>query len=144
MPFLSLCRLRVGFITGPKPLIERIVLHIQVSTLNTSTFSQVRTISVQFSSVQSLSRVQLFVTPWIAAHQASLSITNSRSTPRLTSWGQWCHPAISSSVVPFSSCPQSFPALGVIVLKYCMNKLWPPSLWISSNRRSVQRCYYLA
>ncbi|XP_055435653.1 kynurenine/alpha-aminoadipate aminotransferase, mitochondrial-like [Bubalus kerabau] len=32
--------LRVGFITGPKPLIERIVLHIQVSTLNTSTFSQ--------------------------------------------------------------------------------------------------------
>ena len=33
---------------------------------------------VQFSSVQSLSRVQLFVTPWIAARQASLSITNSR------------------------------------------------------------------
>ena len=38
-----------------------------------------------FSSVQSLSRVQLFVTPWIAAHQASLSITNSRSSLRLTS-----------------------------------------------------------
>ena len=35
--------------------------------------------SVQFSSVQSLSRVQLFVTPWIAARQASLSVTNSRS-----------------------------------------------------------------
>ena len=35
--------------------------------------------SVQFSSVQSLSRVRLFATPWIAAHQASLSITNSRS-----------------------------------------------------------------
>ena len=34
---------------------------------------------VQFSSVQSLSHVQLFVTPWTAAHQASLSITNSRS-----------------------------------------------------------------
>ncbi|KAF4008254.1 hypothetical protein G4228_019935 [Cervus hanglu yarkandensis] len=40
MPLLSLCRLRVGFITGPKPLIERIVLHIQVSTLHTSTFTQ--------------------------------------------------------------------------------------------------------
>ena len=39
----------------------------------------------QFSSVQSLSRVQLFATPWIAARQASLSITNSRSSPRLTS-----------------------------------------------------------
>ena len=33
----------------------------------------------QFSSVQLLSHVRLFVTPWIAAHQASLSITNSRS-----------------------------------------------------------------
>ena len=32
---------------------------------------------LQFSSVQSLSHVQLFVTPWIVAHQASLSITNS-------------------------------------------------------------------
>ena len=38
-----------------------------------------------FSSVQSLSRVQLFVTPWIAARQASLSITNSRSLLRLMS-----------------------------------------------------------
>ena len=38
----------------------------------------------QFSSVQSLSRVQLFVTPWIAARQASLSINNSRSSLRLT------------------------------------------------------------
>ena len=39
----------------------------------------------QFSSVQSLSRVQLFATPWIAACQASLSITNSWSSLRLTS-----------------------------------------------------------
>ena len=64
----------------------------------------------QFSSVQSLSRVQLFATPWIAARQASLSITNSRSSLTLTSSSQWCHPAISSSVVPFTSCPQSLPA----------------------------------
>ena len=40
---------------------------------------------VQFSSVQSLSHVWLFATPWIAARQASLSITNSRSSFRLTS-----------------------------------------------------------
>ena len=39
----------------------------------------------QFSSVQSLSRVRLFATPWITARQASLSITNSRSSLRLTS-----------------------------------------------------------
>ena len=36
----------------------------------------------QFSSVQLLCRVRLFVTPWTAAHQASLSITNSRSPPK--------------------------------------------------------------
>ena len=40
----------------------------------------------QFSSLQSLSRVQLFATPWTAARQASLPITNSRSPP----WW-WCH-----------------------------------------------------
>ena len=41
--------------------------------------------SDQIRSNQSLSSVQLFVTPWIAARQTSLSITNSRSSPRLTS-----------------------------------------------------------
>ena len=63
--------------------------------------------SVQFSS---LSCVWLFVTPWTAACQASLSITNSRSLLKFISIDRWCHPAISSSVIPFSSCPQSFPA----------------------------------
>ena len=42
-------------------------------------------IAFQFSSVQSLSRVQLFATPWTAALQASLSITNSRSLHKLMS-----------------------------------------------------------
>ena len=42
-------------------------------------------VSVHFSSVQSLSRVQLFATPWITAHQASLSVTNSRSPLKLIS-----------------------------------------------------------
>ena len=42
-------------------------------------------VSVQFSSVQSLSHVQLFVTPWIAACQTSLSITTSRSLLKLMS-----------------------------------------------------------
>ena len=41
--------------------------------------------SVQFSSVQSLSHVRLFATPWITAHQASLSITSSWSLPKLMS-----------------------------------------------------------
>ena len=41
--------------------------------------------SQMFSSVQSLSRIRLFVTPWTAARQASLSITNSRSLLKLLS-----------------------------------------------------------
>ena len=65
-----------------------------------------------FSSVQSLSHVWLFATPWTEAHQDSLTSPTpgacSNSCP--SSW--WCHPAISSSVVPFSSCLQSFLASG--------------------------------
>ena len=48
-------------------------------------FPRERGISVQFSSVQSLSLVRLFPTPWTAACQASLSITNSWSLPKLMS-----------------------------------------------------------
>ena len=80
--------------------------------------------SFQFSSVQSLSRGQLFATPWIAAHQASLSITNSRSSLKLSPSSQWCHPAISSSVVPFSSCPQSLPA-SVFSNESTLHMRWP-------------------
>ena len=65
-----------------------------------------------FSSVQSLRRVRLSATPWTAARQASLSITNSQSPPKLMSIESvmpsnqliLCH--------PFSSCPHSFPASG--------------------------------
>ena len=59
--------------------------------------------------VHSFSLVWHFVTPWTAAGQASPS-------PRVCSksclLSRWCHPTISSSVVPFSSCLQSFPASG--------------------------------
>ena len=61
------------------------------------------------SLVQSLSHVQLFVTPWTAAPQASLSFTVSRSLLKLMSI-QWCRPTISSSVVPF--CLQFLPTSG--------------------------------
>ena len=44
-----------------------------------------KNVSLQFSSVQLLSRVRLSVTPWIAVHQASLSITSSRSLLKLMS-----------------------------------------------------------
>ena len=62
--------------------------------------------------VQSLSRVQLFVTPWTAARQASLSFTISQSLLKFMSIESMMPSNISSSVVPFSSCLQSFPASG--------------------------------
>ena len=54
--------------------------------------------------VQSFSRVQLFVTAWTTARQASLSIINSGVYPNSRPWSWWCHPTISSSVIPFSLC----------------------------------------
>ena len=65
----------------------------------------------QFSSVHLLSHVWLFATPWIAAHQASLSITNSRSSLKLMSIELvmpsshliLCHPLLLLSPIPPSS-----------------------------------------
>ena len=60
--------------------------------------------------VQSLNHVQLFVTPWTAACQASLSFITSGACSNshpLIWW--WYHPTISSSIVPFSFCLGSFP-----------------------------------
>ena len=64
----------------------------------------------KIKSDQSLLRVRLFATPWIAARQTSLSVTNSGVHSDSSPLSQWCHPAISYSGVPFSSCPQSLPA----------------------------------
>ena len=66
----------------------------------------------QFSSVQSLSHVQLFATPWVSACQASCPSPTPRVYSNSCPWSWWCHPAISSSVIPFSSHPQSLPASG--------------------------------
>ena len=64
------------------------------------------------SSVQLLSHVRLFAIPWTATCQASLSITNFQACSNSCPWSRWCHPTISSSVIPFSSCHQSFQASG--------------------------------
>ena len=62
--------------------------------------------------VQLLSCFRLFVTQWTAAHQASLSVTISRSLLKLMSIEWWCHLTISSSIIAFSFHLQSFPASG--------------------------------
>ena len=67
---------------------------------------------VSYVVFQLLSRVRLFVTPRTAARQASLSFTISWSLLKLMSIELVILPTISSSVVPFSSCLQSFPASG--------------------------------
>ena len=70
-------------------------------------------IHVDVSSVQLLNHVPLFVTPWTAAYQGWLPCpsTTPGVYPNSCPLSWWCHPTISSSV-PFSSCPQSFPASG--------------------------------
>ena len=69
-------------------------------------------IKSQFSSVQLLSRVQLFAAPWTAARQASLSITNSRSLPKLMFIESVMPSYHLILFIPFFSCPQPFPASG--------------------------------
>ena len=63
-----------------------------------------------FVIVQSFTHVWLSVTTWTVSCQASLSFTISQSLLRLSPLSWWCHPTISTSVIPFSSCLQSFPA----------------------------------
>ena len=54
------------------------------------------------------------VTPWPAACQAPLSSTLSWSLLKLMSIESVCHPTVSSSPAPFSSCPESFPGSGFL------------------------------
>ena len=75
----------------------------------------------EFSSVQLLSHVCLFATPWTAARQGCLSITSSQSPPKLMSIESVILSNYLSSVIPFSSCPQSFPASG----SFQMSQLFP-------------------
>ena len=117
--------------------------------------------SVQFSSVQSVSRVQLFKTPWITARQASLSITNSWSSFRITSLESMmlssdlilCRPLLLLS--PSLPASESFPmsqlfswggqSTGVSALASFLPKKsqgWSPSEWtgwISLQSKGLSR-----
>ena len=68
--------------------------------------------------VQSLSRVQLFQShgPQHARVPCPSPTPRACSNSCLLSW--WCHPTISSSVIPFSSCPQSFPVSGAFPMSW--------------------------
>ena len=72
---------------------------------------------------QLLSHVQLFVTPWTTARQASLYSLSPWLCSNSCPWSQWCHPTISS-FVDSSSCPQSFPASGSFPMNWLLAS-WP-------------------
>ena len=65
-----------------------------------------------FSSIQSLSHVQLFATPEPQPTRPPCPSPTPGIHPNPCPLSQWCHPTISSSVIPFFSCPQSFPESG--------------------------------
>ena len=65
-----------------------------------------------FNLVQSLTFIRLLVIPWAVAHQASCPSPTPRVYPNSCPLSRWCHPTISSSVFPFFSSLQSFPASG--------------------------------
>ena len=69
-----------------------------------------QSIGTQLAALQSQSQVWLCVTPRTAARRASCPSPSPGVCPSSSPLSQWCHPTISSSVIPFSSCPQSFPA----------------------------------
>ena len=127
----------------------KIIIHPQVNCPPVIT-----QVSVQFSSVQLLSRVRLFATPWIAAARPPCPSptpgVHSDSCPS----SPWCHPAISSSVVPFSSCPQSLPASESFPMSQPLSALasflpkksqgWSPSEWtgwISLQSKGLSRVF---
>ena len=121
-----------------------------------------KTSMIRFSSVQLLSCVQLFVTPWTAAHQASLSITNSWHPPKPMSIESMmpsnhlilCRPLLLLPQIPPSIRAESFPisqlfawggqSTGVSALASFLPKNsqgWSPSEWtgwISLQSRDSQ------
>ena len=84
---------------------------------------------IQFSSVQSLSHVQLFVTPWTAACQASLSITNSRSSLKLTSIESMMPSSHLILCCPLFLLPPIPPSIRVFSNESTLRMKWP-KYWI--------------
>ena len=81
--------------------------------------------SVQFSSVQSLSHVQIFATPWIAAHQASVSITNSRSSLKLMSIELVMPSSHLILCRPLLLLPPILPSIRVFSNESSFHRRWP-------------------
>ena len=88
---------------------------------------------VQFSSVQSLSCVWLFATPWTAAHQASLSITNYWSLPKLMSTESVMPSNHLILCCPLLLPPSIFPSIRVFSNESALRMRWPKYWSFSFN-----------
>ena len=89
---------------------KKVVIEINILKVKEIAKTKIIKPKLEFSSVQSLSRVRLFATPWIAACQASLSITISRSSLRLTSIESVMPSSHLILCHPLLLLPQSLPA----------------------------------
>ena len=109
-----------------------------------------------FSSVQSLSHVRLFATPWTAARQASLSITNSQSSLRLMSIELsnhliLCYPLLLSSIFPSFQISQFFTSGGKSTGVSASTSVLPMNIqdwfplkwtgWISLQSKGLSRVF---
>ena len=96
--------------------------------------------SYQFSSVQSLSHVRLFATPWIVARQASLSIANSRSLPKLMSFESVMPSNHLILCRPLLLPPSIFPSIRVFSNESALHIRWP-KYWSFSFKISPSNEY---
>ena len=88
---------------------------------------------VQFSSFQLLSRIRLFVTPWTAARQASLSITNSQSSPKLMSIMLMMPSNHLILCCPLLLLPSIFPSIRGFSNESALRIRWPKHWSFSLN-----------
>ena len=95
---------------------------------------------VQFSSLQSLSRVQLFATPWTAARQASLTITNSRSPTKPTSIESVMPSNHLTLCRPLLLLPSIFLSIGIFSNESVLRVRWP-KYWSFSFSISLSNEY---
>ena len=103
---------------------------IELTTLNSLVWSNTQT---AFSSVQSLSCVRLFVTPWTAARQASLSITNSRSLLKPMSIESVMPPNHLILCRPLLLLPSIFRSIRVFSNESALHIRWPKYWSFSFN-----------
>ena len=101
----------------------------------------------QFRSVQSLSRVRLFATPWIAAHKASLSITNSRSSLKLKSIKSVMPSNHLILCCPLLLLPSVFPSIRVFSSESVLHMRWSKywnfgfSISPSNDHKHTYKCH---